>query len=132
MDEARGRGRGDGVSAVRVSVTAQQIADAPDLHNHWDHPVRDALARLTGQSVDIDGDGQDGYIATIGQDVWTIVIGPLPAAVKDFLDYRWENGGAGEPFDFDLEVPAWVVVLVAKAASVLEQGDAVMRADGLA
>lgn len=119
------------MTAIHVEVTAELIAEFPDVRKHWDGPVNAALRMLTDQDVDIDGDGQDGYVATIGQDAWTLVI-DLPEAAADFLDYRWEGGGPGDPFAFDIEVPEWIVVLVARAASTEEQGDAVLRADGLA
>jgi hypothetical protein len=94
---------------LRVEVTAEDIAagDAID----GSEPVRLALARLTGQSVDIDLDGDDGYVATIGEGDWTIVV-DLPAAANDFLDARWSGDARGEPFGFDLPVPTWLADLI--------------------
>jgi hypothetical protein len=118
------------VSAIRVEVTAEQIAEFPERHKHWDGPVNVALRMLTGgQGVDVDYQGEDdGYTATIGQDAWTVVV-DLPEACNAFLDQRWNNEGEGEPFAFDLEVPEWLIALVARAASIDDQAQAVIATD---
>lgn len=104
-------------TAIHVSVTAEDIAaganpDATEAHNRfWATPVEEALARLTGENVDIDGGDGTGCIATIGQGTWTVVV-DLPPEVNRFLDARWNGEGDGEPFAFDLAVDAWLVDLI--------------------
>lgn len=112
------------MTAIRVAVTAEDIAagakpgDPSDpnwheTHNRfWAVPVEEAIARLTGEQTSVDGDGDLGNVVTIGQGAWTLVI-DLPDEVNRFLDARWNGEGGGEPFVFALEVPAWVVALVA-------------------
>lgn len=120
------------MSAIRVTVTAEQITAAGHPHRGWHEPLSTALAELTGQDVDIDGGGgpDEPNVATIGQEEWTLVI-DLPPAANEWLDARW-NGEDRGPISFDIEVPDWIVALVARAATTAEQGDAVLRADGLA
>ncbi len=128
------------MSAVRVRVTAEDIADGAkpgdptdpnwhETHNRfWATPVEEAIARLTGENVDVDGGDGTGCIATIGQGAWTLVI-DLPEEVNRFLDARWNGEGDGEPFVFALEVPEWVVALVARAASLEDQAAAVIATE---
>lgn len=89
-----------------VAVTAEDIGEARPGREGWADPVERALARLTGQQVDIDGGDGGLLVATIGQGAWTLVV-DLPAEAGTWLDARW-GGTTGEPFAFDLEVPEWV------------------------
>jgi hypothetical protein len=113
------------VTVIRVEVTAEHIAAAGDDRMAWAQPVEAALAELTGQDVDIDCGGHDDgpwSIATIGQREWTLVVDLHPVA-HAWLDARWQQPvnspdvleERGEPFAFDLEVPAWLTKLVRPA-----------------
>lgn len=106
------------MTAIHVDVPAELIdPSGADVHKFWDVPIQAALAELTGlpvAEVDIDTDGEGGYVATIGSGAWTLVL-DLPRAACDFLDFRWENGGPGDPFAFDIEVPDWIVRLLERA-----------------
>jgi hypothetical protein len=114
------------VTALRVEVLETDIPDAPP-HKTWDDPLAAALARLTGQDVAIDSAGDYEYMATIGSGGWTLVV-DLPRAASEWLDERW-NGKAMGPIAFDLQIPDWVVVLVAKAATTDEQARAVIASE---
>lgn len=120
------------MAAIRVEVTAEQIEAAGGDRHAWAQPVEAALEALTNQQVDIDAGGHDDQpwsIATIGQGAWTIVV-DLPPDAHAWLDRRWgqtdptreepvpDIAARGEPFAFDLEVPAWIVALVARASEV--------------
>lgn len=98
------------MTAIHVEVTAEHIGEV-DAKVAWADPVVMALEELTGQDVDIDGDGATGNIATIGQGVWTIVV-DLPEAANAWLNRRWDHDERGEPFAFDIEIPTWVADLV--------------------
>lgn len=100
------------MTTIRVSVTAEHIAAAEGLpvSDWWSSPVEQALGVLTGEAVDVDGSTDDGNVATIGQGEWTLVV-DLPEAANAFLNARWDGGVAGEPFDFDLVMPEWIVSL---------------------
>lgn len=99
------------MTSIRVEVTAALIDDLDPKYS-WSEPVALALEELTSQQVTVDGGDPDGgYIATIGQDEWTLVV-DLPEAVNAFLDTRWEDRGPGEPFTFEIEIPTWVSDLV--------------------
>lgn len=114
------------MTTICVQVTAADIAAGakptdptdPNWHERhnrfWAVPVEAALARLTGQEVDVDGGGGTGHIATIGQGAWTVVV-DLPDVVNRFLDARWEGEGDGEPFEFELVADPWLVALVGGA-----------------
>lgn len=97
------------MTAIHVEITAEDMGDE-QLPTSWAQPVERALARLTGQEVDVDGDGS-GCLATIGAGAWTLVI-DLPGDVSRWLDKRYCDGKPGRPFNFDLEVPSWVIELV--------------------
>lgn len=100
------------MTAIRVDVTASDIDLDVDVKVAWADPVVLALERLTDQQVSIDGDGEQGNIATIGtRGAWTLVV-ELPTAANDWLNARWDGAGAGEPFAFELLVPTWLVALV--------------------
>ena len=101
------------MSGIHVAVTAEHIAASglPTDPGGWAGPVEAALADLTGQVVDIDGGDGQGCVATIGQSAWTIVV-DLPDEANRFLDSRWDGEGPGQPFEFEIEVPAWLVDLV--------------------
>jgi len=107
------------MTALRVEVTAEDIANAGDDRMAWAQPVEDALAALTGQEVGIDAGGHDETpwsIATIGQGDWTIVV-DLPPSAHAWLDRRWDGDPddrllGSEPFAFDLEVPAWLAAFL--------------------
>lgn len=107
------------MSAIRVDVTAEQIAAAGGDRHAWAQPVEAALEALTGQRVDIDSGGHDDQpwsIATIGQGAWTIVV-DLPPDAHAWLDRRWDGDAddrllGSEPFAFDLDVPTWLTNLV--------------------
>lgn len=116
------------MTAIRVAVTAEHIAggakptdpDDPNFHETynrlWAVPVERALGELTGQEVDVSGDGYGTCVATIGTrgSAWTVVI-DLPDAAIAWLNARWETGAAGEPFTFEIEVPEWVRAFVGGA-----------------
>lgn len=120
------------VTAIHVSVTAEDIAagarpDADAAHNRfWAAPVEGALARLTGENVDVDGGDGTVYIATIGQGAWTVVV-DLPAEANRFLNARWYGEGDGEPFEFDLVVDGWLVDLVRDEQPLLTLREAAAR-----
>jgi hypothetical protein len=112
------------VTAIHVEVTAEDI-EPMEGRMSWADPVEAALARLTGEEVDVDGGEIGGpNIATIGQGEWTLVV-ELPAAANLWLNGRWADDDVkSEPFGFDLEVPEWVVGLVYRAV------DGAVRAEG--
>ena len=96
------------MTTFRVVVTAEDIEPvATDVRREWARPVESALARLTGESVDIDGGGDYGNVATIGQGAWTLVV-DLPENASEWLDHRWATGEPGESFAFDLVIPGWI------------------------
>ncbi len=97
---------------VTVNVTAEQIAAAGDDRMEWAAPVEAAIAAIAGVEVSIDGDGEHGCVATIGTTDSATLVLDLPEEASDFLDYRWEGGGRGDPFTFDLDLPAWLVAFV--------------------
>jgi hypothetical protein len=102
------------VTAIHVSVTAEDIEAARPrvAFKAWAAPVEDALARLSGQAVDISGDTDEGNLAAIGQGSWTLVI-ELPTPANRWLNRRWrESIDGSEPFAFDIEIPDWVLSLV--------------------
>jgi hypothetical protein len=113
------------MTAIRVSVTAEYIAEAEGKpHTEWwAWPIRAALEELTHVDVDIDGGDGEGCIATIGgrEDVTLVV--ELPEYASAWLDTRWESDqvvGAGgvesEPIVFEIELPAWLVALAKGSA----------------
>jgi hypothetical protein len=115
------------MTAIRVEVTAEHIVDSGLLPIEWATPVEQAIAALTDQDAAIDGGGPDGpCVATIGQGEWSLVV-DLPGEANRWLDARWSEEKPGEPFAFDIEVPDWIVALVARAATVDEQAQAVIR-----
>lgn len=99
---------------VPVEVTADDIAlgrNPGESHNpYWATPIERALARVSGQDVEVDSDGADA-VATIGQGDWTIVVS-LPPTVVDWLDDRWNNDIEGVPIRFDVPVPDWIIDLI--------------------
>lgn len=108
------------MTAIRVEVTAEQIAAAGDHRMAWASPVEDAISALTGQEVSIDGGGPDGpCVATIDQGATTLVV-DLPPDASAWLDARWEQpvnsadvlDELGEPFGFDLFLDDWLVALI--------------------
>lgn len=100
------------MSAIHVEVTAADIAGAKPGTQGWAMPVEAALARLTGQQVDVDGGDGTTNIATIGQGAWTVVI-DLPMGANRWLNARWNDGSRNSrPFAFDIDVPDWIVALV--------------------
>jgi len=90
---------------VRIQVSAENLAA------FWAVPVERAIADMTGVAVDIDRD-DDIYIATIGTVESATLVVDLPPKVNAFLDARWNGEGDGEPFEFDLALPDWLVDLV--------------------
>ncbi len=109
------------MKTIRVNVTAEDIAAADSDGNMpramwWDWPVKRALEGLIGEDVDMDGDADGSYIATIGarDDSATLVIGPFNAVA--FLDARFDRDIPGEPFFFELTLPDWLCALVERTA----------------
>jgi hypothetical protein len=105
------------MSTIRVQVTAEDIAEADgkSLTDWWHWPVAVALEALFQVDVDIDGNADDGCIATIGgrEDV-TLVVG-LGEEASSWLDARWVSGDdrkAGEPFSFEIALPEWLCALI--------------------
>ena len=123
------------MASIRVEVRAAHIAEAGPDHGGWAFPVEAAIAELVGvrvAAIDIDGD-QSGYSATIGTHGATTLVVELPEVADDWLDARWESDErirASVPFAFDLYLDDWLVALVAKAATTLEQAAAVDRLEG--
>lgn len=105
------------MSVIHVEVTVDDIIagvdpDSEEAHNRfWATPVEQALARLTGENVDIDGGDGTVCVATIGQGTWSVVV-DLPVEVNRFLDMRWNGEGDGEPFEFDIAIDDWLVDLI--------------------
>lgn len=95
------------MSVLVVEVTAEDIEAAGLATMEWADPLEAALARLTGQEVDVDGGDGTGNIATIGQDEWTLVV-DLPDDANAWLDARWDGKGPGEPATFRIPIPAWI------------------------
>lgn len=130
------------MASLHVSVTAEHIeAAGPVLSpegteraltaSHRD-PVERAIGEITGQDVSCDGDTlEDGLpqheIATIGQGATTLVVN-LPPEEHDWI-VRYFAGEPVEPFEFDLEIEPWLVALIAKCATTLEQAEAVIAAE---
>ena len=108
------------MTAVRVSVTAEHIAKAgpwprpPDPYQKdWKNPVELAIAERAGVEVTTDGGGaNNGWIATIGARDSVLVV-EIPGA-SDQLTAYWE-GAAMEPFEFSIELDAWLVGMVHEA-----------------
>ena len=101
--------------SIRIVVNAEHIAAADALAlNDLSRPVADALAEVTGQDVDVSGSEPYGtWIATLGDGDWVLVV-ELPADANRWLNARWEHEAAG-PFEFELEVPAWIRQLVGQS-----------------
>jgi hypothetical protein len=101
------------MNVIRIRVTAEDIGEARPGAEGWADPIERALRNLTGQEVDIDGGYGDGTcVATIGTTgAWALVV-DLPAEANEWLNDRWDGRGPGEPFEFDLEVPSWIVTFV--------------------
>ena len=110
------------MSAIRVAVTAEHIAAAgviaPEaiLPEGQQDPVEIALQALTGEPAMCDEDGPGETMATIGQGRNTLVVS-LPPSVSLFCD-RYYAGEAVEPFEFDLEIEAWLIWLAGSAGVV--------------
>jgi hypothetical protein len=110
------------MTAIRVSVTAEHIAEAEGKHrmDWWNWPIRAALEELTHVDVDIDGGDGDGCIATIGGKEPTSLVVELGPQASAWLDWRWEHGDqSAYPGDFgmelivfEIELPDWLTSLV--------------------
>lgn len=104
------------MKTVRVNVTAEDIEAAEEVYGRmdwWQWPVKRALEGLIGESVDIDHDLPQGYMATVGpSDDQAVLVLSLDASAEAWLDARWDRGQAGEPFFFELSLPDWLVALV--------------------
>jgi hypothetical protein len=113
------------MSAITVTVTAEHITAAgppPDPtivggaflpQGHRD-PVERAIAELAGVDVSCDEDEPGREMATIGQHGNTLVLS-LPPAQAVWID-RYYRGEAVEPFAFCIEIEAWLVTLLGRAA----------------
>jgi hypothetical protein len=111
------------MTALHVAVTSEDIeaAEGQSRTEWWAWPVKRALEGLAGVDVDIDaGDGiggtESGCIATIGaRDDSAALVVELPPDATAWLDARWEainERTPGEPFEFSIELPEWLVGLV--------------------
>lgn len=107
------------MATIRVEVTAAHIAEAGDERAEWATPVVLAIAELAGVSVEIDGNGDLGCIATIGSRESSTLVVELPSELNAWLDNRWlpEDRVPSEPIAFDLVIDDWLVALVAGAAA---------------
>lgn len=116
------------MTAIRIEVTQADIDAAGDYRRYWAVPVEQAIARVAGVDVDIDGGDTDGIcVATIGTiEAGTLVL-DLPPAANAWLAARWGDAPSGfaspvelqhhgEPFSFDLVIDDWLVALVGQAA----------------
>lgn len=112
------------MTAIRVSVTAEHIAEAEGKPrvDWWAWPIRAALEELTHVDVDIDGgSGDQGSVATIGGKEYTTLVVELGPQASAWLDWRWDipvsrvlPGDFGMvPITFEIELPDWLVALVA-------------------
>lgn len=99
------------MTSLHVVVTAEHIAAADELNG----PVERALAERSGVGVEIDaGDGDGTMIATIGLTSGCTLVVELPDAASERIRSH-DDGGGMEPFEFDVELDAWLVALVPSA-----------------
>jgi hypothetical protein len=127
------------MSAIRIAVTAEHCEKAgawptpPAPYDpEWANPVELAIEEASGVNVDIDGD-EDGWHATIGPMEGSTLVVDLPEIVNERLNpYYAQPGLLLEPFDFEVELDAWLVALLAKAATTLEQAEAVIASEATA
>ncbi len=107
------------MTAIHVEVTAAHIAEAGDERVEWATPVVLAIAELADVSVEVDGNGDLGCIATIGSQESSTLVVELPAELNVWLDNRWlpDDRVPSEPIAFDLVIDDWLVALVARAAA---------------
>jgi hypothetical protein len=110
------------MTALHVAVTAADIeaANGQSRAEWWAWPVKRALEGLAGVDVDIDagggiGGGEPFCIASFGAKEPATLVVELPPDATAWLDARWEainERTPGEPFEFELILPAWLVGLV--------------------
>jgi hypothetical protein len=111
------------VTAVRVAVTAEHIAEAgawpmppAPFPRGWLNPVEIAIAARAGVAVDVSGDGAANWIATIGTGRSVLVV-DLPEDANTALNRLW-NGEPMSPFEFSIELDHWLVGMVHEALDV--------------